>query len=224
MVINSPGPLDRVRALLVSAEEDGITPGDAESLTAKATGLLAQYGLDRIRLAEVDPEADRLTDLVVDLANPWANVQAYLLAHLAEALRCEAIEITRTDPGARLHLFGHASDIERTETLYTGLITQMSGAIAVHEVPTAVTSLRAWRRSWMLGWATAAVSRVEAAEARVLEEAEDGPELMNVVRERAALVRRRAEMAHPSTSKRRERYTAVRGYDVGFTHGNEADV
>ncbi|MCW2943022.1 MAG: hypothetical protein JWN00_6007 [Actinomycetia bacterium] len=115
MSANPPGPLDRVRALLVSAEVDGITPRDAEALTAKATGLLAQYGLDRVRVAE----ADLVTDLVVDLDNPGANVQAYLLAHLAEALRCEAIEIARLGPAARLHLFGYASDIERTEILDT---------------------------------------------------------------------------------------------------------
>jgi hypothetical protein len=221
MSANTPGPLGRVRELLASAEDDGITPGDAEALTAKATSLLAQYGLDQVRLAEVDPESGPLTDLVVDLDNPWANVQVYLLAHLAEALRCEAIEVTRPDPGTRLHLFGHVSDIERAEVLYTGMITQMSRALAAEEVPATVDSLRAWRRSWMLGWATAAVSRVKAGEVRAADEAEDVLELAIVLRERAAHVRRRADEAYPCTNEKRQRYTTVSGYNTGYTDNHE---
>src|SRR5271168_223671 len=115
----SPDPLDRVRGLLTEAGADNTTPHDALALTASATSLLAQFGLDRAHMAAVDPEADAPTDLAIDLDNPWANVQAYLLAHLAQALRCEAIEIARPGHGARLHVFGYACDIERTEILYT---------------------------------------------------------------------------------------------------------
>jgi hypothetical protein len=46
---HSPDPLASVRVLLGSAEADGTTPRDAEALTAKTVGLLAQYGLDCAR-------------------------------------------------------------------------------------------------------------------------------------------------------------------------------
>jgi hypothetical protein len=222
MTADPPGQLTAIRTLLAGAEADGIAPRDADALTAKAASLLAQYGLDRARLTAVDPEADLLTDLAVDLDNPWANVQAYLLADLAQALRCEAIEITRPDPGARVHVFGYASDIERTEVFYTGLIAQMSRALAAQPVPETAPSVRAWRRSWLLGWATSAVARIQAAEAQAADEAEDGPELAIVLRERAALVRRRADEVYPSTHEKRARYTAVSGYDAGYSHGREA--
>jgi hypothetical protein len=223
----SPGPLDQlaaIRALLAKAEAGTTTPPEAQALTAKAVSFLAQYGLDRARLAEVDLEADLLTDPVIDLDNPWAKVQAYLLAHLAEALRCEAIEITRPGPGTRLHLFGHASDIERVEILYTSLITQLSRALATQEVPGTVTSVRAWRRSWMIGWATSAATRVKATEDQAAGEAEDGLELAIVLSERTTRVRRHADQAYPSARETRVRYTAVRGYNVGSAHGHEADV
>ena len=223
----SADPSDRlasIRALLAKAEADDISPGEAQALTAKAASLLAQYGLDRARLAEVDLEADLLTDLAIDLDNPWANVQAYLLVHLAAALRCEAIEIDRPGAGARLHLFGYASDIERTEILYTSLITRLSRDLAVQEVPGTVTSVRAWRRAWMLGWATSTVARIKAAEAQAAEEAEDGSELMDALRERSALVRRRVREAYPLTREARHRYAAVSGYEAGYTHDHEADV
>ncbi|MCW2943021.1 MAG: hypothetical protein JWN00_6006 [Actinomycetia bacterium] len=75
----------------------------------------------------------------------------------------------------------------------------------------------------MLGWATSAVARVEAAEARAADEA-DVLELAIALRERGALVRRGADETYPRTSETRQRYTAVSGYDAGYTHGQESDV
>ena len=43
--------LDRVRKLLAKAEAEGVTPPEAEALTAKAAELMARYGIDRARLA-----------------------------------------------------------------------------------------------------------------------------------------------------------------------------
>ena len=45
--------LDRVRKLLAKAEAEGVTPPEAEALTAKAAELMARYGIDRARLAAV---------------------------------------------------------------------------------------------------------------------------------------------------------------------------
>ena len=43
--------LNRVRKLLAKAEAEGVTPPEAEALTAKAAELMARYGIDRARLA-----------------------------------------------------------------------------------------------------------------------------------------------------------------------------
>src|SRR5262250_3153851 len=51
--------LDRVRKLLAKAEAEGVTPPEAEALTAKAAELMARYGIDRARLAAARPETDR---------------------------------------------------------------------------------------------------------------------------------------------------------------------
>jgi hypothetical protein len=121
-------------------------------------------------------------------------------------------------------VFGYACDIERTEILYTSLITQMSRALAAQEIPGTVTGVRAWRRSWMLGWTTSAVARVKAIEAQATHEAEDAPELMIVLRAHAALVRHRADEAYPRTRETRGRYTAVSAYHAGYSHGHETDA
>ena len=49
--------LDRVRKLLAKAEDDGVTPAEAEALTAKAAELMARYGIDRALLGALHPAA-----------------------------------------------------------------------------------------------------------------------------------------------------------------------
>ena len=72
--------LDRVRKLLAKAEAEGVTPPEAEALTAKAAELMARYGIDRARLAASEPGTDRPGSRIIDIANPWAQVRAHLLA------------------------------------------------------------------------------------------------------------------------------------------------
>src|SRR5215472_12228988 len=156
--------LGRVRKLLVKAEADGVTQAEAQALTAKAAELMAKYGIDRALLAAERPETDRPADRVIDIANPWARVQAHLLCGLAAALRCQCVILPRTGPGTKIHMFGYSSDIERADVLYTSLLIQMWQGLAATPVPAQVQSARAWRRSWLLGFATAVVARVRAAE------------------------------------------------------------
>ena len=156
--------LGRVRKLLVKAEADGVTQAEAQALTAKAAELMAKYGIDRALLAARRPETDRPADRVIDIGNPWARVQAHLLCGLAAALRCECVILPRSGPGSRIHVFGFASDIERTDVLYTSLLIQMWQGLAATQPPAWAQSPRAWRRSWLLGFATAVVARVRTAE------------------------------------------------------------
>jgi hypothetical protein len=165
--------LGRVRKLLVKAEADGVTPAEAQALTAKAAELMAKYGIDRALLAARRPETDRPADRVIDIGNPWARVQAHLLCGLAAALRCQCVILPRSGPGSRIHVFGFASDIERTDVLYTSLLIQMWQGLAAIRPPAWAQSPRAWRRSWLLGFATAVVARVRAAEQGAAERAAD---------------------------------------------------
>ena len=43
--------LERVRKLLAKAEDESVTPPEAQALTAKAAELMAKYGIDRALLA-----------------------------------------------------------------------------------------------------------------------------------------------------------------------------
>ena len=220
--------LARVRKLLAKAEAAGVTPPEAEALTAKAAELMAKYGIDRALLAAERPETDRPADRVIDVDNPWARIQAHLLSGIASAMRCQCVVLPRTDPGARIHVFGFASDIERADVLYTSLLVQMWQGLATAEVPGWSRSPRAWRRSWLLGFATAVVSRVRAAEHQAASQATapaaaSGSRTALVLADRQQVIRRNIEQAYPLTRKARLTYSGS-GYGAGYTEGQKANL
>jgi Protein of unknown function (DUF2786) len=219
--------LDRVRKLLAKAEAEGVTPPEAEALTAKAAELMARYGIDRARLAASRPETDRPGSRVIDIDNPWAQVRAHLLAGLAGAMRCQCVLLHTSGPGARIHVFGYASDLERADILYTSLLLQMARGLTAAVVPDGVRSVRAWRRSWLLGFVTAVIIRVRSAEERAATNAEgearSGPSTALVLADRAVVIRRRLEEAYPVTRKTRITYSG-RGYSAGYAQGQRADI
>src|SRR6202034_2927125 len=139
------------------------TPPEAQALTAKAAELMAKYGIARALLAAVRPETDAPSSRLLDIDNPWGRVKAHMLCGLGSALRCQCIMLT-TRTGLRIHMFGYASDIERTDLLYTSVLIQMAHGLAGAQVPDWSSSPRAWRRSWLLGFATAVIARVRQAE------------------------------------------------------------
>jgi Protein of unknown function (DUF2786) len=223
--------LDRVRKLLAKAEDEGCTPEEAEALTAKAADLMARYGIDRALLGALRPETDSVGNRVFDLDNPWAAVKAHLLAGLAAALRCQSILLNRREPGSRVHVFGYLSDLERADILFTSLLVQMARALAVQPVPAYGGGAKAWRRSWMLGYASAVVARVRAAEEAAVASAaaSEGtgaggrPSAELVLADRALTVRRQAEHAYPRTRRTRVTYTG-NGYADGYREGQKADI
>jgi Protein of unknown function (DUF2786) len=219
--------LDRVRKLLAKAEADGVTPPEAEALTAKAAELMARYGIDRARLAASQPETDRPSSRIIDITNPWAQVRAHLLAGLAGAMRCQCILLNTQGPGARVHLFGYASDLERADILYTSLLLQMAHGLTAAGLPAGVSSPRAWRRSWLLGFVSAVVARVKAAEVRAAARSEgersSGPSTALVLADRSVVIRRQMEEAYPVTRQARVTYTG-NGYRDGYAKGQQADI
>jgi hypothetical protein len=218
--------LDRVHKLLAKAEDESVTPQEAQALTAKAAELMAKYGIDRALLAADRPETDRPTSKMLDIDNPWARVKAHLLCGLGSALRCQCILLSGR-PGARIHVFGYASDIERTDVLYASVLIQMWHGLAGAQVPDWCRSPRAWRRSWLLGFATAVITRVRAAEHAATRQATRpeaaGSRTALVLADRAQVIRNEAEKAYPLTRTARVTYSGS-GYRQGYDEGQRADI
>jgi Protein of unknown function (DUF2786) len=220
--------LDRVRKLLAKAEAAGTTPEEAEALTAKATELMAKYGIDRALLAAQRPETDQPGSRLVDIYNPWGRVRAHLLCGLASAMRCQPILVTSEEGTLRVHIFGYASDLERTDLLFTSVLIQMWHGLIAAEVPARAYSTRAWRRSWLLGFAAAVTARVRAAEERAERGgsgATDGQHASTalVLADRSLVIRRNMAAAYPHTRTARTTYTGS-GYGDGYAQGQRADI
>jgi Protein of unknown function (DUF2786) len=220
--------LDRVRKLLAQAEDESVTPAEAQAFTAKAAELMARYGIDRALLAADRPETDRPGNRILTIDNPWAREKAHLLSGLASALRCQCILLGGNRPGSRVHLFGFASDIDRTDVLYTSVLIQMAHGLAGASVPEWSSSPRAWRRSWLLGFATAVIARVTEAEHGAVRAAtargtKDGERAALVLADRSLIIRQQVQDAYPVTRQARVTYTGT-GYRDGYRVGQRADI
>jgi uncharacterized protein DUF2786 len=220
--------LERVRKLLAKAEGAGVTPEEAQALTAKAAELMAKYGIDRALLAARRPDTDRPSDRVVEVGNPWARVQGHLLCGVAAAMRCQCVILPGEGPGTRIHVFGFTSDIERAEMLYTSLLLQMWQGLSQTAPPAGTRSVKAWRRSWLLGFASAVVARVRAAEEAAASGADGdgappGTTTALVLADRSLVVRRHVQQAYPRLRKTRLTYTG-NGYGAGYSQGQRADI
>ena len=219
--------LDRVRKLLAKAEAEGVTVAEAQALTAKAAELMAKYGIDRALLAATQPETDKPDNRIVEIYNPWARVQSHLFCGLAAALRCQCI-LLPARAGQRVHIFGYASDIERADVLYTSVLIQMWHGLIAADVPAGADSVRAWRRSWLLGFAAAVIARVRAAEQRAEQAASAEPDgdssrAALVLADRSLVIRQNVAHAYPQTRKARVTYTGT-GYGAGYAQGKRADI
>ena len=221
--------LARVRKLLAKAEDPGVTPAEAQALTGKAAELMAKYGIDRALLAAERPETDRPADRVIDVDNPWGQVKAHLLAGIAGAMGCQCILLSSRGPGARIHVFGYASDLERTDILDTSLLLQMASGHRQAVPPHGVRSVRAWNRSWLLGFVTAVITRVRNAEniardqAKKEDAASGGPSTELVLAERSVVIRNNLQQAYPQTRRTRLTYSG-RGYSDGYRKGQAANI
>ena len=119
--------LAKVRKLLAQAEDPAATPAEAEAFTARATRLIADYGIDQALLDEHRPGRDPIGDVVLDLDPPYAREKATLASVVADGLRCRAVVRRGRSLEAAscaVHLFGRESDLVCVELLLTSLLLQ----------------------------------------------------------------------------------------------------
>lgn len=224
--------LDRIRKILAKAEDPAATPEESETYTAKAAQLVADYGIDQALLAADRPQRDRVGDRVIDVDAPYARDKAQLLCDVANRLRCRAV--LRTSPGASgptvhsVHLFGHESDLERTDLLFTSLLLQSTGRLGRTPVPP-WEHKAAFRRSWLAGFRMSVSRRLAQAEAAAETAAADrvsesGRSMGLVLADRDEEVDRALRTAYPSVRTARPRRLTGAGMRDGFLAGQQADL
>jgi hypothetical protein len=219
--------LERVRKLLAKAEDPGCTAEEAAALNDKAAELIARYGVDRALLSAVSPEVDPVGDRVIHIDAPYALDKASLLAAVAYALRCRSVRRKQWLAGGYVystHLFGCASDLERTELLYTSLLVQASYGLAGAHVPP-WEPVATFRRSWLAGFTQAVQRRLHDAERRASAAADTSdPSMALVLADRSDRVARRLTEVYPRLGRSAPRRLIGSGKGDGYAAGQRADL
>lgn len=224
--------LAKVRKLLAKAEDPAATPQEAAVYTAKAADLMAAYGIDRALLALSDPSLDVVGDLVVVIDRPYAADKADLLASISVALGCRPVQRTRRPDGVTkelsLHLFGHRSDLQRTEILFTSLLVQAMHGLARTPVPS-FDQPAAFRRSWLAGFTQAIGRRLAQSEAQAAAQADDrfvqhGTSSALVLADRSVAVESARDETYPHLRHGQPRRLSGTGMSAGRSAGQRADL
>lgn len=223
--------LAKIRKLLAKAENDAATSDEAESYTAKAARLIADYGIDQALLAADVPHTDVVGDRVVRLEAPYARDKAELLSAVGVRLRCRAVHMRDRSPDGTVfavHLFGHESDLARADLLFTSLLLQASTWVARAPVPH-WENKAAFRRSWLAGFRLAISRRLEAAEhdaeAGATHRARAAGRSMGLVlADRSAEVDQVLRDNYPRLGTARARRLSGSGMSGGYAAGQRADL
>jgi len=229
--MNSDALLGRVRKLLAMAEADGLTDAARETYNAKAAELIAQYGIDRALLEEAGPSKVAAADLMLDIHPPYARDKITLLASIVVPLGCRLVHRTERREGATghtAHLFGMEADLTRAQLLFTSLLVQQAHGIAV-AVPPAWEDARAFRRSWMAGFAVAVQQRLTVAERAAKAAAEPAPgepgaSVALVLADRSGRVEEHLTSVYPRLRSARGRQLSGSGGRDGYAAGQRADL
>ena len=143
--------LVRVRALLAQAES---TTFDAEAaaFTAKAQELMARHAIDAAVLWASSERDERPTTIRLPIDDPYADIKALLLHHVALRSRCRAVRHVHY---GLMSVVGFASDVAAAELLFTSLLVQSQAALQAEGAkagPGAHTRSRSFRSSFLLSY------------------------------------------------------------------------
>lgn len=223
----SDATLLKVRKLLTLAEDPAATPSEAEAFTAKATQLMADYGIDQAILANAAADRNAIADRVIRFTAPYARDKCSLVSGIGHVLRCKGV-ILGGDASLSVHLFGLESDLMCVEMLTTSLLLQGSRDLAATVVPRG-ENVAAYRRSWWAGFSAAISTRladqqkdsIRAAEVRL---ADSRTSVSLVLADRTHEAEAAMHRTYPRLRTAAPRRLSGGGARDGYTSGQRADL
>lgn len=188
---------------------------------------MATYGIEQAMLSADTRLRDEPEGRNHWVYYPWADEGVALLGGIAAALRCIPIQILtpRSEPKI-VRILGFPSDLDRVEVLNTSLHTQMHRALQNATVPEGVNG-RAWRRSWLIGFAQEVSKRIKDAETLARQRAattSTGWDSETVLTDRQARVLQLSAREFPNLAQPRIKTFTGTGMADGRAAGALADV
>jgi hypothetical protein len=218
--------LRRIRGLLAKAESTDF-PDEAEALTAKAQELMTRHAVDAA-LLDAGPSSTRgpaVDTRRVHVLDPYVRAKMQLLGAVADANDVRVVWYANLGIA---NLVGASADVAAVELLFTSLLLQVAQALSAAERAIGRRSgSRAFRRSFLLGYAHRVGERLKAAKHRATTAAaaEHGVDLLPVLRTRQEAVEQRvAELFPRVRSSRSSASVDAGGWYAGRAAAERADV
>ncbi len=218
--------LNRVRALLAKAESTTF-PAEAEAFSAKAQELISKHSLDEAALAGDGGAGATVTPFArrVGIDHPYETEKASLLDAVARANRCHVVWSPEFGFAT---VFGFEADLAAVDLLQASLLVQAHRAMSRAEPPGGKAGrarLRAFRQSFLVGYAVRIGERLAEADRAALAEARDAASLLPVLASRDVQVREARDKAFPRTVRGRGfRVDSEEGWESGRSAADQATL
>jgi len=158
----SDAVLARIRKLLAVAEHSATPPGEADNAAQAAERLILKHAID-VALIDASSGTRSKPELrTLDIDPPYVSAKLVLLANVASAHNVEVV--TRTDSSQAI-MVGFPSDLQLVDLLFTSLLLQAAGAMLRQR-----STSRAFRRAFLIGFASEVGRRLEEARTEAVAE------------------------------------------------------
>lgn len=221
--------LSRIRKLLAQADNVVGTP-EAEAFEAKAFALLAEHGIAESEARahqEQGTGQDVVEALTFNHAGRYPRQQQRLLIEIALALHCTVT--TKSSDPTYSKLWGVKLHTDRVRALFGILNPRMAaGVMDAVQPPFSYESTKAFRISWMTGYAASIGNRLEraekeAADARDTATASTSTALVLISDRDRAIAARDKAIPNLRKASYKPRVTSD-GYYQGREAGNRVDL
>lgn len=225
--------LEQIRALLRKAEADGVTPDEAEALSAKAFELAARYEIDEtlVRAAE-DRPAEKIETRTGTVQRPFNQLQS--LVYIVYTF-CGATSVKVSKDKYYVH--GFASDLDRAEMLLTSLLVQGTRqattdyrTMAQSHTGSASDSVErrsTYKRSWWAAFAGTLHRRFIEIKAQQVAKTETNTGSVSTavaLRDKDAQIKEYVESMHSNLRMTHSRRVSGSGGSAGRRAGERADI
>jgi hypothetical protein len=215
-----------IRGLLAKAESTEFQ-AEADAFLAKATELMARYAIDETEVWALAKrgERERPGRIAIRLLAPYTPQKSLMVAAVAGAFGCEAVG-ERVESGEVVVVVGFPADLRVVEALVTSLLVQAGAAMGRQRIPGTGSQVAAWRRSFLMGFATRVRDRLQAEVATVAAERSPTGSTVALARiERADEVRAAVRAEFPRVRTVRVSLgSSASGRQAGDAAGARADL
>jgi hypothetical protein len=224
--------MEKVRKLLNLAERAG-TEDEARNAREKATDLMLRYAIDEALLQQTGAKREEkiiFSDISVE---GYTKAKLHLMHRVARGMGMKSLQYNNTRGSGwstgRGQVYGYESDVEAFKVLFSSLMmqaaTEADRAFADYKRNGGDEHGRAWKQSFLIGFASEVGSRLEAQRKKVVAETEvSAPGTAVAVINRDEMVESRFYELNPKLGKATLRHSSYAGQNSGKAAGQRANL